>query len=96
MANIIHNTVLIKIPKQPTTNIEVASKEARIVKVGMKGSQGASGNSAYEIAVKNGFVGTEEEWLSSLKGDSFKFEDLTQEQLNMLNISGLKYVIIGN
>ena len=27
------------------------------------------GYSAYEIAVQNGFVGTEEEWLASLKGD---------------------------
>lgn len=28
----------------------------------------ASGDSAYEIAVKHGFKGTEEEWLASLKG----------------------------
>ena len=30
---------------------------------------GASGKSAYEIAVENGFEGTEEEWLASLKGE---------------------------
>lgn len=30
---------------------------------------GPAGLSAYQIAVKDGFVGTEEEWLSSLKGD---------------------------
>lgn len=30
------------------------------------------GDSAYEIAVNNGFTGTEEEWLESLKGTSFK------------------------
>ena len=29
---------------------------------------GAAGKSAYEIAVDNGFVGTETEWLESLKG----------------------------
>ena len=29
---------------------------------------GANGKSAYEIAVENGFVGTETEWLASLKG----------------------------
>lgn len=29
---------------------------------------GADGKSAYEIACDNGFVGTEEEWLVSLKG----------------------------
>ena len=33
---------------------------------------GNNGLSAYEIAVKNGFVGTELEWLESLKGDSGK------------------------
>ena len=30
---------------------------------------GPAGLSAYQIAVKDGFIGTEEEWLSSLKGD---------------------------
>lgn len=30
--------------------------------------QGATGASAYEIAVEHGFVGTEEEWMDSLKG----------------------------
>ena len=32
------------------------------------GGAGAAGKSAYEIAVDNGFVGTETEWLESLKG----------------------------
>lgn len=39
---------------------------------GDKGDAGEVGNdglSAYEIAVKNGYIGTETEWLSSLKGD---------------------------
>lgn len=31
--------------------------------------EGSRGFSAYEIAVLNGFTGTEEEWLASLKGD---------------------------
>ena len=33
------------------------------------GLPGADGKSAYEVAVINGFVGTEAEWLASLKGD---------------------------
>ena len=33
---------------------------------------GANGKSAYEIAVENGFVGTETEWLASLKGEPGK------------------------
>lgn len=45
---------------------------------------GTRGYSAYEIAVQNGFVGTEEEWLASLKGDKGDtgdtFDELTPEQ----------------
>ena len=32
-------------------------------------AKGDDGASAYEIAVKNGYIGTETEWLASLKGD---------------------------
>src|SRR5690606_21963258 len=32
------------------------------------GTQGPPGKSAYEIAVENGFEGTEQEWLESLVG----------------------------
>ena len=31
--------------------------------------KGKDGDSAYQVAVKNGFKGTEQEWLNSLKGD---------------------------
>ena len=36
------------------------------------------GSSAYQIAVKNGFIGTEKEWLASLKGEAGTLEDLTK------------------
>jgi len=36
---------------------------------GPQGEQGPQGLSAYEIALENGFRGTEDEWLESLKGD---------------------------
>lgn len=36
---------------------------------GSKGENGASGKSAYEVAQENGFEGTIEEWLLSLKGE---------------------------
>lgn len=39
-------------------------------------SETIDGDSAYEIAVKNGFVGTEQEWLASLRGDSLTPKDL--------------------
>lgn len=37
---------------------------------GQPGKQGADGLSAYQIAVDNGFTGTEAEWLASLKGEA--------------------------
>jgi len=36
---------------------------------GAPGADGAEGSSAYEVAVANGFVGTEADWLASLEGD---------------------------
>lgn len=36
---------------------------------GQDGTDGAPGKSAYEIAVENGFSGTETEWLASLEGE---------------------------
>lgn len=44
-----------------------ATEEAREV---VDASRGPRGFSAYEVAVQNGFVGTEEEWLLSLQGKS--------------------------
>lgn len=43
--------------------------------------------SAYQIAVKRGYAGTEEEWLESLrgpKGDPLRIEDMTQEEIAAL------------
>ena len=39
---------------------------------GKDGDDGANGKSAYEIALDNGFEGTEAEWLESLKGEDGK------------------------
>lgn len=39
---------------------------------GLDGANGADGKSAYDIAVDNGFVGTEVEWLASLHGKNGK------------------------
>lgn len=52
--------------------------------------KGDKGDSAYEIAVKNGFKGTEEEWLASLKGDPFTYEDFTPEQIKELQQPALE------
>ena len=57
------------------------------------GIKGEDGKSAYELAQENGFKGSEQEWLESLKGEQgpagpqgekgepFKYEDFTEEQL---------------
>lgn len=61
--------------------------------IGPIGPQGEDGLSAYEVAVANGFVGTESEWLISLTGDSITVEILEgiNEKLDML-IDGRFYV----
>lgn len=43
--------------------------------------EGTRGFNNYELAIQNGFEGTEEEWLASLKGDAFTYSDFTEEQL---------------
>lgn len=41
---------------------------------GDPGQQGTTGQSAYDLAVVNGFVGTEQEWLASLAGGLTSYE----------------------
>ena len=36
----------------------------------LKGENGIDGKSAYQLAVEKGFVGTEAEWVASLKGET--------------------------
>lgn len=49
--------------------VTAAVDENGVLSVVGGGGSGEPGKSAYEIAVDNGFDGTEEEWLASLKGD---------------------------
>ena len=49
--------------------------KALLSKKGEKGEQGADGLSAYQIAVNNGFKGTEQEWLASLAGKTPYIKD---------------------
>ena len=71
---------MIKINRGQNKNI-VLSKEA------LKEIRGLS---AYEIAKQEGFTGTVDEWLASLKGakgdkgDTFKLSDLSPEELNTI------------
>lgn len=63
-------------PSPETAEIEskdeftlLESKIAEVNKIIAEGIETSQGKSAYEIAVENGFEGTEAEWLESLKGD---------------------------
>lgn len=59
---------------------------------GVQGEPGANGASAYDIAVSNGFEGTEEEWLASLKGEpgssaDLEIDDSLKEKDGILSVS---------
>lgn len=58
-----HQTPKIKLTRQQT-NILIK----RAGTPGGPGPTGPEGKSAYDLAVENGFVGTEQEWLDSLEG----------------------------
>ena len=51
---------------------------------GTNGADGIDGDSAYDIAVNNGFVGTEIEWLESLKSTS---TEISSNSINNININ---------
>ena len=55
-------------PEAPDDGNVYGRKNAEWIKVAIKGEIGEDGKSAYEIAVDNGFVGSELEWLASLAG----------------------------
>ncbi len=57
-----------KAPQNEVIDIQDAV-DARILELIDEYGAGADGKSAYEIAVENGFVGTETEWLDSLIGE---------------------------
>ena len=53
--------------KNPDVNMTLVRGERGLQ--GEKGDTGADGKSAYQVAVDNGYIGTETEWIASLKGD---------------------------
>ncbi len=62
---------------------------------GKDGLPGTNGKSAYEVAVDNGFVGTEEEWLESLKGDMQNI-DLSNYVQKLDDISEMESIALYN
>lgn len=63
---IVANTNRISKNSTEPNSVEVLVSAAKNVSLSNSGPQGAQGESAYDIAVSNGFVGTELEWLDSL------------------------------
>lgn len=51
-------------------DIVLSTGELYVSSMGQRGPKGDNGKSAYEIAVMNGYVGTIDEWLASLKGET--------------------------
>ena len=84
------------IKAQFSSGIKAEMKAGGGIKAEMKtgGSvKGLDGKSAYQIAVENGFEGTEEEWLASLKGepgqaDAEQVEQAVQSALQQAKESG--------
>ena len=52
---------------------------------GPQGPKGDTGKSAYQIALDNGFVGTESEWLESLNGDLTELNKLITKEKDLFN-----------
>lgn len=50
--------------------LALAKKYTNDTVSGLGSLKGQDGKSAYQIALDKGFIGSEEEWLASLKGDS--------------------------
>lgn len=51
---------------------------------GFPGPRGLTGESAYQLAVQQGYEGTLEQWLADQKGEPFVYADFTAEQLEAL------------
>ena len=66
--SIIQNGVSITEDLSSLVSAGADGKDGKDGKDGQDGQDGKDGKSAYEIAVENGFTGTVEEWLNSLKG----------------------------
>lgn len=69
-------------PQATKTSSSSCGKAYKVTVKGVQGLSGGTGLSAYEVAVKNGFIGTETEWLNSLVLDDLS--DLTEWVANEL------------
>ena len=91
--NVSSASVKEKYESNPNTNAFTDSLRSKLESLptegakGEKGADGLQGQSTYELAVSLGYIGSEEEWLNSLKGekgDPFLYIDFTTGQLEAL------------
>lgn len=56
----------------------------------LQGKDGSDGKSAYQVALDNGFVGSEQDWLASLKGEpgTTDYNDLKNKPTKLTDFSG--------
>lgn len=56
----------------------------------LQGKDGSDGKSAYQIALDNGFVGSEQDWLASLKGEpgTTDYNDLENKPTKLTDFIG--------
>ena len=79
--NTAENTAYTNDDYQQYNNVDAALDDIFDMISNYSGNGGTAGKSAYEIAVKNGFVGTETEWLKSLTGkDGKSIKSLTSDE----------------
>ena len=69
----------------------IAEKAAQ----GDPGNDGNDGKSAYEIAVDNGFEGSESEWLASLKGSKGDDGSDAENPFTEEEVTALKALVAG-
>lgn len=60
---------------------------------GTKGDKGDDGKSAYELACEHGYVGTEEEWLESLKVSAQSYNSMYE--FPNIGDTGVFYIDVG-
>ena len=63
-------TINAELTTQPVNiDAELSTQDNTHIELQIAGRRGRDGKSAYEVAVDNGFEGTEQEWLDSLVSD---------------------------
>jgi hypothetical protein len=78
--------------KQHTISVQRVGKTGTQGIQGNQGIKGPEGKSAYEVAIANGFVGTESEWLNSLVSLDLTFRmDFTAEDTVVVDHNLGKY-----